>query len=114
MYTWQHSKPTFQTNIPTFLQTEEEMYGYTGANFTQELGDDVPEYMAPLTAGPASGSRDWRTATVVNTRLSPKSRVRDDVGPAGCSLLWELWRELTRTKAASSSLFPSRRVWNVL
>ncbi|XP_063684570.1 digestive cysteine proteinase 1-like [Bolinopsis microptera] len=42
--------------------TEEEMYGYTGANFTQELGDDVPEYMVPLTAGPSSGSRDWRTA----------------------------------------------------
>ena len=55
----QHSKPTF--NLLS-LQTEEEMYGYTGANFTQELGDDVPEYMAPLTAGPASGSRDWRTA----------------------------------------------------
>ncbi|KAL5262145.1 hypothetical protein ACHWQZ_G007742 [Mnemiopsis leidyi] len=42
--------------------TEEEMYSYTGANFTESLPEDVPEYVAPLTAGPASGARDWRTA----------------------------------------------------
>ena len=47
---------------PRLSQTEEEMYSYTGANFTESIPDDVPEYVAPLTAGPASGARDWRTA----------------------------------------------------
>lgn len=53
--------------------TEDEKYSYTGANFTVSVDENTPEYQAPLTAGPAAGSKDWRSGNAV-TKVKNQGR----------------------------------------